>query len=115
MDKSKTSLKKEEEGVLTLAGQMKEKEKLKKKKDLRSFQVMQWIRICLPIQETWVQSLVWEDSTCPRATKPVFPATRDSPAKQRRPNAVKKTSEKTGKKKKKSNIDKQNREGNQPL
>lgn len=27
MDKSKTSLKKEEEGVLTLAGQMKEKEK----------------------------------------------------------------------------------------
>ena len=82
MDKSKTSLKKEEEGVLTLAGQMKEKEKLKKKKkDLRSFQVMQWIRICLPIQETWVQSLVWEDSTCPRATKPVFPATRDSPAK----------------------------------
>ena len=30
----------------------------------------QWIRICLPVQGTQVQSLVWEDSTCHRATKP---------------------------------------------
>ena len=32
--------------------------------------VAQWIRICLPVQGTQVQSLVWEDSTCHRATKP---------------------------------------------
>ena len=32
MDKSKTSLKKEEEGVLTLTGQMKDKEKQKEKR-----------------------------------------------------------------------------------
>ena len=30
----------------------------------------QWLRICLPMQGTWVQSLVQEDSTCLRATKP---------------------------------------------
>ena len=28
-------------------------------------------RVHLPVQETWVQSLVWEDPTCCRATKPV--------------------------------------------
>ena len=33
--------------------------------------VAQWIRICLPMQGTWVQSLVWEDPTCRRATKPM--------------------------------------------
>ena len=33
--------------------------------------VAQWIRMCLPMQGTWVQSLVQEDSTCCRATKPV--------------------------------------------
>ena len=26
--------------------------------------VVQWLRICLPKQETRVQPLVWEDSTC---------------------------------------------------
>ena len=26
--------------------------------------VVQWLRICLPMQGTRVQSLVWEDSTC---------------------------------------------------
>ena len=26
--------------------------------------VIQWLRICLPMQGTWVQSLVWEDPTC---------------------------------------------------
>ena len=31
--------------------------------------VVQWLRICLAIQGTWVQSLVQEDPTCPRATK----------------------------------------------
>ena len=33
--------------------------------------VVQWIRIRLPMQETWVRSLVWEDSTFCIATKPV--------------------------------------------
>ena len=33
--------------------------------------VVQWLRIRLPMQRTWVQSLVWEDPTCHGATKPV--------------------------------------------
>ena len=33
--------------------------------------VVQWLRICLPMQGTQVQSLVGEDSTWFRATKPV--------------------------------------------
>ena len=33
--------------------------------------VVQWFRICLPIQATQLRSLVLEDSTCLRATKPV--------------------------------------------
>ena len=32
--------------------------------------MIQWVRIRLPMQETWVPSLVWEDSTCHGATKP---------------------------------------------
>ena len=31
----------------------------------------QWWRICLPLQETWVWSLIWKDHTCLGATKPV--------------------------------------------
>ena len=33
--------------------------------------VAQWLRICLPMQGTWVWALVWEDPTCRRAAKPV--------------------------------------------
>ena len=33
--------------------------------------VAQWLRIHLPMQGTQVPSLVWEDLTCCRATKPV--------------------------------------------
>ena len=33
--------------------------------------VAQWLRIHLPMQRTWVQALVREDTTCHRATKPV--------------------------------------------
>ena len=33
--------------------------------------VAQWLRIRLPMQRTWVQSLVLEDPTCHEATKPV--------------------------------------------
>ena len=32
--------------------------------------VVQWLGICLPIQGTWVQSLVWEYPTCHGAAKP---------------------------------------------
>ena len=33
--------------------------------------VVQWLRICLPMQGTRLRSLVWEDPTCHGATKPV--------------------------------------------
>ena len=33
--------------------------------------VAQWLRLCLPMQGTWVQALVGEDPTCCEATKPV--------------------------------------------
>ena len=33
--------------------------------------VAQWLRICLPMQGTWVRALVQEDPTCHGATKPV--------------------------------------------
>ena len=35
--------------------------------------VAQWLGICLPVQGTWVQALVWEDPTCRGATKPHAP------------------------------------------
>ena len=31
----------------------------------------QWLKIPLPIQETWVRFLSWEDPTCHGAMKPV--------------------------------------------
>ena len=31
--------------------------------------VVQWLRIHLPIQGTWVQALVWDDPTCCGAVK----------------------------------------------
>ena len=37
----------------------------------RASLVAQWIRICLPMQRTQFRSLVLEDPTCRRATKPV--------------------------------------------
>ena len=36
----------------------------------RASLVVQWLRICLPMQGTGVQALVREDPTCHRATKP---------------------------------------------
>ena len=38
---------------------------------LRASLVAQWLRIHLPMQETWVRALVWEDPTSHRAAKPV--------------------------------------------
>ena len=37
---------------------------------LETFLVKQWINVCLPMQGTWVRSLVWEDPTCHRTAKP---------------------------------------------
>ena len=34
-------------------------------------QVAQWLRICQPMQGTWVRALVQEDPTCHGTTKPV--------------------------------------------
>ena len=42
-----------------------------KRSSLGTSLVMQWLRICLPIKGTRVRALVWEDTACPRATKPV--------------------------------------------
>ena len=42
-----------------------------KKGGRRTSLVVQWLRIHLPMQVTQVWSLVWEDPTCHRATKPV--------------------------------------------
>ena len=41
-----------------------------KKSKTRTSLVVPWMRICVPMQETQVRSLVWEDSTCCRAMKP---------------------------------------------
>ena len=40
-------------------------------KSLRASLVVQWLRIRLPMQVTWVRALVREDPTCRGATKPV--------------------------------------------
>ena len=39
--------------------------------NFRTSLVAKWVRIYLPIERTGVGSLVWEDSTCWRAMKPV--------------------------------------------
>ena len=41
------------------------------KKVMRASLVVQWLRIRLPMQGTWVRSLAWEDPTCHEATKPM--------------------------------------------
>ena len=41
------------------------------RESVRTALVVQWLRISLPKQETPVQSLVQEDPTCRRATKPM--------------------------------------------
>ena len=61
----------------------------------RTSLVVQWLSIHLPMQGTWVQSLVWEDSTCCEAIRPTChnagpvlePVPRDkrSPSSERPP------------------------------
>ena len=49
-----------------------------------SFLVVQWLRTCLPVQGTWVLSLVWEDATshgqlslCAETTEPKLLSARN--------------------------------------
>ena len=46
----------------------KKKKKHDFKKQIRASQVIQWLRICLPMQGTWIR----KDSTCHWATNPVY-------------------------------------------
>ena len=46
---------------------LEKKQKLRERASL----VAQWLRVCLPMQGTWVRALVWEDPTCRGATRPV--------------------------------------------
>ena len=41
--------------------------------------MVQRLNTCLPMQRTWVQSLVWEDCTCLGAAKPQLPSPRSHP------------------------------------
>ena len=41
------------------------------KLNMRTYLVVQWLRIRLPMQGTWVRALVREDPTCRGATKPM--------------------------------------------
>ena len=45
--------------------------KLRWTKNGRASLLVQWLRICLSMQGTWIQSLFYEDPTCYRVTKPV--------------------------------------------
>ena len=49
----------------------REYQKYSFKKHVRASLVVQWLRICLAMQGTLVWSLVWEDSCCREANKPV--------------------------------------------
>ena len=49
----------------------KKKKKLQKNEQGWTSLMTQWVRICLPMQGTWVWSLIWEDPTCCRTTKPI--------------------------------------------
>ena len=53
------------------AAQYKKNKQPNKKMGRRTSLAVQWLRICLLMQETWVQSLVWEDSTHHEATRPL--------------------------------------------
>ena len=48
----------------------RQKNSFSKNQDWASL-LVQWLRICLAMQRTLVQSLVWEDPTSYRATKPM--------------------------------------------
>ena len=53
---------------LSMASSQKVCKEMNENGDVTS-QVVQWVRISLPMQGTRVRSLVWEDPTCRGATK----------------------------------------------
>ena len=62
--------------ILSLFCKENAKKKKKKKSSLKipcspTSLVVQWVRICLPMQDTWVRSLIQEDPTCHGATEPL--------------------------------------------
>ena len=50
--------------------------------------VAQCSRSCLPMQETWIRSLVWEDPTCLRAAKAMWLCSRAWELQPRSPRAA---------------------------
>ena len=54
-----------------IAGMEMSGSKHKQRRQVGTSLVVLWLRICLPMQGTWVQSLVREDSIRCGATKPV--------------------------------------------
>ena len=40
--------------------------------EVKNLKKFWWLRVHLVMQETQVQSLLWEDPTCCRATKPLY-------------------------------------------
>ena len=57
--------------VLSTCLHLHHHEKPNQKHHVGTSLVAQWIRICLPMQGTQVQSLAWEDFTCHGETEPV--------------------------------------------
>ena len=54
-----------------------------KKQFLRTFLVVQWLRIHLPKQGTGILSLIWEDSTCCETTKQCTSGTKSEPCNKK--------------------------------
>ena len=57
--------------VLSTCPHLHRHEKPNQKHHVGTSLVAQWVRICLPMQGTQVQPLVWEDFTCHGETEPV--------------------------------------------
>ena len=79
---------------------------LKIHKISRASLVVQWMRICLPVQGTWVRSPVLEASTCLGALKPACPTKERLHVLQMRHDTAKEIN-KYFKKKKKISLKKQ--------
>ena len=60
---------------LWVSGLWQRKRKREKEKESQTCLVVQWLRIQLPIQRTWVQTLVKEDSKCFGQLSPYATAT----------------------------------------
>ena len=59
------------DGQWTIVGEKGRHERSIRNDGCRTSLVAQWLRIHLPMQETRVRALVWEDPTCRGATKPM--------------------------------------------